>query len=31
MKTSIKAALITGIFGIAGTVSAAFIGKNFGE
>lgn len=31
MKTSIKAALITGILGIVGTVSAAFVGKNFGE
>lgn len=31
MKTSIKAALITGIFGIIGTVVAAFIGSNVGE
>lgn len=31
MKTSIKAALITGIFGIVGTVSAAIIGINVGK
>lgn len=31
MKASVKAALITGIFGVVGTVSAAVIGKNFGE
>lgn len=31
MKASIKAALITGIFGIVGTVTAAFIGSNVGE
>ncbi len=31
MKATVKAALITGILGIVGTVTAAFIGKNFGE
>ena len=31
MKSSMKAALITGTLGIVGTVSAAFIGKNVGE
>lgn len=31
MKATVKAALITGILGIIGTVSAAFIGRDFGE
>ncbi len=31
MKVEIKAALITGIFGIIGTVSAAIIGVNAGK
>ena len=31
MKTSIKAAIITGVFGVIGTVSAAIIGLNTGK